>query len=1529
MTKYKQSNVSSEDWARKYRYDEIIWSNNPSETTQSIDTLTALARAAAHDAMAGKKTTLCTVGGRMCGKTRMMFGEEISRCVALEREANENADGKQGLLGQILEILVRSGSHLKCFLSIVEVVDEDILRDVLGFSYHDLNQQDGHALRLRHFDQRGAVLENLHPIPLDGDTLNEVIDAFNNEQLKKIWSKEGGHGHFITTVTLEGGGMIQLVDCASSDRPYVTFPKSDDAAWKQKHDRRMNSIRKSLSSLRGVFRALVLAQDVNESISSSNSPSVSFRECTLTQLLQRCLYTSNGDEKSRAVVIGAVSPSSKSYIQTLSTMDFTNRLLTRQWNTASDPFSNLMGGDKKSYDRASFKNSALASVLPMENEEDDAPFGQNNSFHSFTHHTPLIKSRPSTAGSRSVGPTDGTILKSIVSDPRQRLAKLLSTASIVKKSNNEAASENYAVDTPSSVASEDLRAEFQKKYDTVFDQLDTLMSADEDDIDKRSYGNSLIEALSEKKPSNGGMGPMQEDLSAKELFSPEVNSWSHEMPRSRPLVSTPDANRDGYFGHAPRSESMMHRRGEENSGARPSQNIPSVVVCDDDSCRDTVISDRGMDYGTLDQTPNGRKNEIYGSTTTDQSPHVQDAEASVSSSDNEIKALQTQLEEFMADNNSPTRTTDCFNEAFDAQAAPSANEDLSQMDSNPSSDVASTESEHRIIQALQSQMEQVMMESDISHCSSEIIVEDTNKDLASSKQDIFVKSASSKLLPLNMLLSTDSMDSEPLLSCRSHATQIYGSLRASQGANDDFQLPNDTNSNKDCNEQCAYFQRGDDASNLSDPLDLNHMMATFEKEIDTLMHSDESIGTVNKKIISDAGQPMNQLPKAFREATGQNISSSDSHNSCSNSNNIVVPSNKTSGYEEACVKEKNKASIAARPQAVHSTTQTDVIGNELASLKNRIQSLSESNAISESFIQRIESIVHEEKTVSFDSQNLTSSMRLSDLETTITRNYALVEELRAALSDNEAKLEAACKATQDAERQLEDKRIKSDTEIGAFGLFLGEMHELLQSSSQSLPPPVSAESQQRSCIKCIKDLKTQLQNVLKQNQDYLAEVDSLRSAITHKTSECVESQALAEQAQSMNESLSNELSVLKNKVSELQEDIQNLTTQLNEMRVQKDRVFEDLHDATQALSLRDAEVLKLKSYVQSSDQKLKSFSAKTAEVMKIRIEELRAHHATKLSSLNDTISAQNLRIQQLEECAGVESELAELKSQLSRSNAERINMEERIKQIEKSSSLKLRNISEQLLKTQHDLTAANEDSSKHQSENKSLKVELAHLRDVMSIAEESVGELQRLRQENEYLQRSLHNQRGHAPLSTSFESRGRHSVDSIGLDEDRFVHERISALMRENEHSNISMRTLQKENAALKDSIGVCHNEMYAMRQEMKDLRLLTTARKSSPISEATNTTYAAASMTTPLEHRHSHRPEYYFPFASSTLQTEDTSFTEGHLVAQLSAEKELRYKAEDICAGVLANTQAGYEKRDAEIKKLRAKLFKLSSAKY
>ena len=58
-------------------------------------------------------------------------------------------------------------------------------------------------------------------------------------------------------------------------------------------------------------------------------------------------------------------------------------------------------------------------------------------------------------------------------------------------------------------------------------------------------------------------------------------------------------------------------------------------------------------------------------------------------------------------------------------------------------------------------------------------------------------------------------------------------------------------------------------------------------------------------------------------------------------------------------------------------------------------------------------------------------------------------------------------------------------------------------------------------------------------------------------------------------------------------------------------------------------------------------------------------------------------------------------------------------------------------------------------------------------------------------------------------------------------------------------------------------------------------------------------------------------------------AFSERKLQYELSTEKELRYKAEEICAGVLANSKAALEERDSEISKLRSQLYKVSNRRY
>ena len=93
-----------------------------------------------------------------------------------------------------------------------------------------------------------------------------------------------------------------------------------------------------------------------------------------------------------------------------------------------------------------------------------------------------------------------------------------------------------------------------------------------------------------------------------------------------------------------------------------------------------------------------------------------------------------------------------------------------------------------------------------------------------------------------------------------------------------------------------------------------------------------------------------------------------------------------------------------------------------------------------------------------------------------------------------------------------------------------------------------------------------------------------------------------------------------------------------------------------------------------------------------------------------------------------------------------------------------------------------------------------------------------------------------------------------------------------------------------------------------------------------------------PSRHRAPHPPEHASRAGSAArprgaegraTPPSRASLRESKVVAQLTTEKELRYKAEEIAAGVLANSKSALEARDSEIGKLRSQLFKLSHGKY
>ena len=167
------------------------------------------------------------------------------------------------------------------------------------------------------------------------------------------------------------------------------------------------------------------------------------------------------------------------------------------------------------------------------------------------------------------------------------------------------------------------------------------------------------------------------------------------------------------------------------------------------------------------------------------------------------------------------------------------------------------------------------------------------------------------------------------------------------------------------------------------------------------------------------------------------------------------------------------------------------------------------------------------------------------------------------------------------------------------------------------------------------------------------------------------------------------------------------------------------------------------------------------------------------------------------------------------------------------------------------------------------------------------------------------------------------------------------------------INSLKSENIALKSSVEQCTGTIDVMRSELNDLKSMTSEGMSKMRSRHEKDKITIAEMEKKLESannlirriRPSHggigmrsmidetssASRWNTPHESQMPRRFETSFTpydaseKKSNAAELSAEKELRYKAEEICAGVLADAKLGFEERDKEIERLRSKLARTS----
>lgn len=156
------ANIESEDWARRYRFDQVLWNNVLDDTTD----LRQLALSMGNDAVLHHQNSVCLgVGGSHSGRTETMFGNDSS----------SEVPSPYGLLGlTVAAVLEQLPEHAVCTLSVLEIVDEEILRDLLE---HDPVETQS-RLKIRHIDSKGAVVQNLSDVPLDSVAGLDVSSFF-------------------------------------------------------------------------------------------------------------------------------------------------------------------------------------------------------------------------------------------------------------------------------------------------------------------------------------------------------------------------------------------------------------------------------------------------------------------------------------------------------------------------------------------------------------------------------------------------------------------------------------------------------------------------------------------------------------------------------------------------------------------------------------------------------------------------------------------------------------------------------------------------------------------------------------------------------------------------------------------------------------------------------------------------------------------------------------------------------------------------------------------------------------------------------------------------------------------------------------------------------------------------------------------------------------------------------------------------------------------------------------------------------
>ncbi|XP_018561737.1 osmotic avoidance abnormal protein 3 isoform X2 [Anoplophora glabripennis] len=254
----------------------------------------------------GYNATIFVYGQTGCGKSFTM-------------EGIKSDDGSQkGVISRAFEhifeaISVTTGVKYLALVSYLEIYNEQI-RDLLLPSEKLTN---GPTLNLKESPSEGVTVPGLtsHPVHNASECESFLNIGSKNRMIgATLMNQNSSRSHSIFTISIEQisnlnnnesirKGKLNLVDLAGSERQAKTGATGDRL-------KEATKINLSLSALGNVISALV----------DGKAKHIPYRDSKLTRLLQDSL-----GGNTRTLMIACVSPSSRDYMETLSTLRYANR----------------------------------------------------------------------------------------------------------------------------------------------------------------------------------------------------------------------------------------------------------------------------------------------------------------------------------------------------------------------------------------------------------------------------------------------------------------------------------------------------------------------------------------------------------------------------------------------------------------------------------------------------------------------------------------------------------------------------------------------------------------------------------------------------------------------------------------------------------------------------------------------------------------------------------------------------------------------------------------------------------------------------------------------------------------------------------------------------------------------------------------------------------------------------------------------------------------------------------------------------